>query len=126
MVNRQPLAKQQGITLLGFLIVAAFLGLFVLAGMKLAPVYLEFAKIQSTLEKVRDEQQGGKPSIEQMRSAIQRRFDIEDVRVISAKDVKITRVEGGFELRATYPGRTSYIGNLWLVAEFDTAVEVMR
>lgn len=61
-----------------------------------------------------------------MRTAIQRRFDIEDVRVINARDVKITRVEGGFELRATYDGRTSYLGNLFLVAEFDTAVEVMR
>jgi len=29
-------------------------------------------------------------------------------------------------LRATYDGRTRYLGNLYLVAEFDTAVEVMR
>jgi len=90
------------------------------------PVYLEYAKIQSTLTKVRDEHEGGRPTIEQIRGAIQRRFDIEDVRNMTAKDIKITRVEGGFELRATYEGRASYLGNLFLVAEFDTAVEVMR
>ena len=122
----QSLDHQRGITLIGFIIVAAFIGLFVLAGIKLVPVYLEHAKIESTLIKVRDEHEGQKPTIEQVRGAIQRRFDIEDVRVINARDVKITRVEGGFELRATYDGRTSYLGNLFLVAEFDTAVEVMR
>jgi hypothetical protein len=126
MIHGQSPKRQRGITLLGFLIGAAFIGLFVLAGIKLVPVYLEFAKIQSTLTSVRDEEQGQRPTIEQIRSAIERRFDIEDVRVISAKDVKITRVEGGYELRATYDGRTRYLGNLYLVAEFDTAVEVMR
>jgi hypothetical protein len=126
MIHGQSPRRQGGITLLGFLIAAAFIGLFVLAGIKLVPVYLEFAKIQSTLTSVRDEEQGQRPTIEQIRSAIERRFDIEDVRVISAKDVKITRVEGGYELRATYDGRTRYLGNLYLVAEFDTAVEVMR
>ncbi len=126
MIHGQSPKRQRGITLLGFLIGAAFIGLFVLAGIKLVPVYLEFAKIQSTLTSVRDEEQGQRPTIEQIRSAIERRFDIEDVRVISARDVKITRVEGGYELRATYDGRTRYLGNLYLVAEFDTAVEVMR
>jgi hypothetical protein len=126
MIHGQSPHRQHGITLLGFLILAAFIGLFVLAGIKLVPVYLEHAKIQSTLTKVRDEQQGQRASIEQIRRAIERRFDIEDVRVMSAKDIKITRVEGGYELRATYDGRTRYLGNLFLVAEFDTAVEVMR
>ncbi len=118
--------RQQGITLIGFIIVAAFIGLFVLAAIKLVPVYMEYAQIQSTLEKVRDEFEGGRPSVEQLRYAIERHFDINSVRTLSARDIKITRVEGGFEMRATYDGRTSYIGNLYLVAEFDTAVEVLR
>jgi hypothetical protein len=126
MIHGQSRNRQQGITLIGFLVVGAFIGLFVLAGIKLVPVYMEYAKIESTLEKVRDEYEGQKPSIEQVRSAIERRFDIESVTALTARDIQITRIEGGFEMRATYDGRTSYLGNLFLVAEFDTAVEVMR
>ncbi len=126
MIHGQSRSRQQGITLLGFLISAAFIGLFILAGIKLVPVYMEYAKIQSTLEKVRDEYEGQRPSIEQIRYAIERRFDIESVTSLTARDIQITRIEGGFEMRATYDGRTSYLGNLFLVAEFDTAVEVMR
>jgi hypothetical protein len=118
--------RQQGITLIGFIIVASFIGLFVLAAIKLVPVYMEYAQIESTLEKVRDEFEGERPSVEQLRYAIERHFDINSVRTLSARDIKISRVEGGFEMRATYDGRTSYIGNLFLVAEFDTAVEVLR
>ena len=126
MIHGQSRHRQQGMTLLGFLILGAFVGLFVLAGIKLVPVYMEYAKIKSTLEQVRDEHEGQKPSIEQIRSAIERRFDIESVTTLTARDIQITRIEGGFELRATYDGRTSYLGNLYLVAEFDNAVEVMR
>ena len=126
MIHGQSRSRQQGMTLLGFLIVGAFVGLFILAGIKLVPVYMEYAKIQATLEKVRDEYAGEKPSIEQIRYAIERHFDIESVTSLTARDIQITRVEGGFEMRATYDGRTSYLGNLFLVAEFDTAVEVMR
>ena len=126
MIHGQSRNRQQGITLLGFLIAAAFIGLFILAGIKLVPVYMEHQKIAATLEKVRDEYEGQRPSIEEIRYAIERRFDIESVTSPTARDIKITRIEGGFEMRATYDGRTSYLGNLFLVAEFDTAVEVMR
>ena len=126
MIHGQSRSRQQGMTLLGFLIVGAFVGLFILAGIKLVPVYMEYAKIQATLEKVRDEYAGEKPSIEQIRYAIERHFDIESGTSLTARDFQITRVEGGFEMRATYDGRTAYRGNLFLVAEFDTAVEVMR
>ena len=126
MIHGQSRNRQQGITLLGFLISAAFIGLFILAGIRLVPVYLEHQKIRVTLEKVRDEYEGQRPSIEEIRYAIERRFDIESVTSLTARDIKITRIEGGFEMRATYDGRTSYLGNLFLVAEFDTAVEVMR
>ena len=44
MIHGQSRNRQQGITLLGFLIVGAFIGLFVLAGIKLVPVYMEFTR----------------------------------------------------------------------------------
>ena len=38
MIHGHSRSRQQGITLLGFLILAAFIGLFILAGIKLVPV----------------------------------------------------------------------------------------
>ena len=118
--------RQSGITALGFLIVAAFMGMFLLAGIKLVPVYMEYGKIQATLEKVRDEFKGERPTPEQIRNSIEARFNIEYVNSIAASDVEITRTAAGYNIRAAYEGRVTYLGNLNLVADFDTSVEIAR
>lgn len=118
--------RQSGITALGFLIVAAFVGMFALAAIKLIPVYMEYGKIQATLEKVRDEYKGARPTPEQIRDSIERRFNIEYVNSITARDVEVTRTSGGYKVRAAYEGKVTYLGNLNLVADFDTSVEIAR
>lgn len=118
--------RQSGMTALGFLIVAAFMGMFLLAAIKLIPVYMEYGKIQATLEKVRDEFKGERPTPEQIRDSIAARFNIEYVDSITARDVEITRTASGYSVRAAYEGRVTYLGNLNLVADFDTSIEVAR
>lgn len=118
--------RQSGITAIGFILAAAFAGMFALAAIKLVPVYMEFGKIQATLEKVRDEYKGERPTPEQIRESIERRFDIEYVTSMEARDVVITRTADGYNVRAAYDGRVSYLGNLYFVADFDTSVEVKR
>lgn len=118
--------RQDGITALGFLILAAFLGLFALAAIKLIPVYLENAKIQSTLEKVKEEHDGNRPTVNDIRAAIGRRFNIESVNALQPNDVQIKRISGGYSVDASYDARVSYLGNLYLVAEFSNQIEVMN
>lgn len=118
--------RQEGITALGFLIVAAFLGMFALAALKLVPVYLENAKIASTLAKVKEEHDGNRPTVQDIRGSIERRFNIESVNAMNIGDVQIKRISGGYSVDASYDARVSYLGNVSLVAEFDNYVEVMN
>ena len=66
--------RQQGITAIGFIILAAFIGLFILAGVKLAPVYLEGMDVKSALTKAKTELDGNRPSIVDIRDAIRAPF----------------------------------------------------
>lgn len=116
--------RQHGITAIGALILAAFIGLFILAGVRLAPVYLESMDVKSTLTKVKTELDGTRPSITEIRKSIERRFDVDSVRRISAKDVKIARGGEGYLVDASYEGRVNYIGNLYLVLVFDNKIEI--
>jgi len=59
--------RQQGITAIGFIILAAFIGLFILAGVKLAPIYLEGMDVKSALTKAKTELDGNRPSIVNIR-----------------------------------------------------------
>ncbi len=49
---RRTQSRQAGITTVGFLILAMFIGLFAFAAMRLAPVYLNYIKVTGVLNGV--------------------------------------------------------------------------
>lgn len=118
--------RQAGITTLGLVILAAFVGLFAFAGIRLTPVYLNYMKVVGVVDGVRNEFDGTGASRAQIRSSISRRFDIESVSIITAKDVKVVKVDGGHEVAATYSHKSPFIANVSFVVDFDKRVLVRR
>ena len=95
--------RQRGMTMLGIIVVVIVVGAWVYAGIRLVPKYLEYMRVASTLEKVRDEFDSNPGSTEFMlRKAIERHFDIEMVEVITSNDVEIKKEGGEFTMRAAY------------------------
>ena len=118
--------RQAGITTLGLVILVAFVGLFAFAGIRLAPVYLNYMKIVGVVNGVRDEFDSNNATRAQIRSSISRRFDIESVDIIRAKDVKVVKVDGGHEVAAAYSHKAPFIANISFVVDFDKRVLVRR
>jgi hypothetical protein len=118
--------RQAGITTLGLVILASFAGLFAFAGIRLTPVYLNYMKVVGVVDGVRNEFDGTGASRAQIRSSISRRFDIESVGIITAKDVKVVKVDGGHEVAATYSHKAPFIANVSFVVDFDKRVLVRR
>lgn len=119
-------SRQAGMTTLGLVILASFVGLFAFAGIRLTPVYLNYMKIVGVVDGVREEFDGLNASRSQIRSSISRRFDIESVGIITAKDVKVLKVDGGHEVAATYSHKAPFIANISFVVDFDKRVLVRR
>lgn len=124
--NRFPKARQAGMTTLGLIILAVFIGLFAFAGLRLTPVYLNYMKVSGVIDGVRDEFDGQMTSRAAIRSSISRRFDVDSVGVITAKNVKVTKVDGGFEVRADYEHTAPFIANVSFMVHFDKKVLVRR
>ena len=118
--------RQRGMTTLGMLILVAFVGLFVFAGIRLTPVYLNYMKVAAVVNGVLEEFDGQSPNSAVIRRSISRRFDIESVDQITARDIQVTAKDGGFEVAATYEHSTPYISNLWLTVHFDKRVLIRR
>jgi hypothetical protein len=118
--------RQRGITTLGMIILVAFVGVFVFAGIRLTPVYLNYSKVASVVEGVRKEFDGSGAARSEIRKSISRRFDIESVGVITAKDIKVTTVDGGYEVAATYSHKAPFIANVHFLVDFDKRVLVRR
>lgn len=119
-------SPQAGITALGFLILAIFVGLFAFASIRLTPVYLNYMKVAGVLDGVFKEFDGQNPSRAAIRTSISRRFDVESVGVISARDIKVINDSGGFRVEAVYDHTTPFIANVFFTVRFDKRVLVRR
>jgi hypothetical protein len=113
-------------TTLGLIILVTFVGLFAFAGIRLAPVYLNYMKVVGVIDGVGAEFDATGASRSAIRSSISRRFDIDAVSEITARDVTVTAVDGGFEVAAVYSHKAPFIANVSFVVDFDKRTLVRR
>ena len=124
--GRTALRRERGMTTLGLIILVAFVGLFAFAGIRLTPVYLNYMKVLGVINGVHEEFDGANPTRSAIRSSISRRFDVESVSELTAREVTVTTVDGGFEVRAQYNHVAPFIANVSFSVAFDKAVLVRR
>jgi len=124
--GRIALRRERGMTTLGLIILVAFIGLCAFAGLRLTPVYLNYMKVVGVINGVYDEFDGQNASRSQIRSSIQRRFDVESVSQINSRQILVTAVDGGFEVRAQYDHVAPFIANVSFSVHFDKKVLVRR
>ena len=121
-----PVRREAGMTTLGLIILVVFVGMFAFAGIRLTPVYLNYFKVVGVVNGVYEEFDGQNPSRSVIRTSIARRFSVESVSVITARDVSVTAVDAGFEVAAKYDHTTPFISNISFTAHFDKTVVVRR
>jgi hypothetical protein len=119
-------SRQDGMTTLGLLILVVFIGLFAFAGIRLTPVYLNYLKVAGVLDGVYKEFDSQNASREAIRTSISRRFDVESVSEITARDITVTPQDGGFLIVAKYDHTTPFISNVSFTVSFDKSTLVRR
>ena len=124
--HRRLASRQAGMTTLGFIILALFVGLFAFAVIRLTPVYLNYMKVVGVVDGVFNEFDGMNATRAQVRQSIARRFDVESVNIITARDVKVTSVGNGFEVAAVYDHTSPFIANVSFTVHFNKSVVVRR
>lgn len=117
--------RQAGITVIGFLILAALVGIVGFAGLKLFPLYMQNMRLSTVLDDVRQELDGRNATAGQIRTAISRRFAVEGIQ-LSPDSVKINQARNGFEVSIQHENRTPFIADIWFLVTFDKTVEIRR
>jgi type II secretory pathway pseudopilin PulG len=116
--------RQRGMTFLGMVTILVILGAALYAGIRLVPVFLEYTKVARALEQVRDENVAIETNQQLIRRALERRWDVEDIRSIGWKEVEIKKTSEGYEVRAAYDVEQPFIANIFLLAKFDKLVVI--
>jgi hypothetical protein len=115
---------QHGMTFIGLLCILALAGVVVYAGIRLAPLYLNYMKIARTLDSVAAEVKGDNPDPQAIRNLIDRHFNIEDPSAVTVKDIEITKDDGGVQMHVAYDDTVPYVANVSLSVHFEKTVKV--
>lgn len=112
---------QQGLSMIGFLLVAALVVMAAVVAMKLVPAYIEYFSVKKILVSMGQEAGFRGKSNADIRSDFSRRITADYVNVVKAEDLMINRGTGVPVLSVEYEFRTKLIGNLSLVADFSAS-----
>ncbi len=113
----RSMRKQQG-GIYGVLFVLGVLGIVVMITLKVLPIYLNQMKIAGAVKQIADSPQYTAATVRDIRRDMQKRWDIEDVKHLTVKDVKIIKGKNGRALKYDYEVRVNLVANWDLVLWF--------
>jgi len=117
--------SQGGMTALGFIIIAALVGIVGLAALKVTPMYIKSMRMSTIMADVENDLSGQSPTAVTIRQELARRFSVEDIN-LDTDSLKITQSKNGFTLSIQYEERAPYIADIYLLVAFDKQVEIRR
>jgi Domain of unknown function (DUF4845) len=115
---------QRGITLIGWIILLVPVAIVFYAGIRLAPVYLNYMKVVHTLEQVSSEVRSDGATADGIRNSIGKHFDIESLDYPDPKDLKVTRNDGVWQIQVDYEDQAPLFANLFILVTFNKTVKL--
>ena len=117
--------KQLGVTALGWLILLTPFAIVFYAGVRLAPVYLNYMKVKRAMEQAGSELKatsGGTAA--SIKAAIDKHFEIDMVEYPTTKDLKITRDGAVWMVEMKYDDEAPLFSNVSIHVTFDKVVKM--
>ena len=112
-------ARQRGLTILGFILVAAVVIIFAMVGFRVVPSYVEYYSVKKALE---DTMRGGSvdPNNQQaFRAELARRLQTSYVENVKAADAIIQRSGNQLTAELAWERRLHMFGNAYILLEFE-------
>jgi hypothetical protein len=118
-MHHGTLQQQKGVTLSGLLMWSVILIMIVVLGMKLTPVFLEYVAIQKSFAAIVNDSTLKNASPNEIRLSFNKRANINDIDVISGRDIKISKEKGRLMLKADYSVTIPLFANVSILIDFN-------
>ncbi len=117
--------RQQG-AMYSKLFTLAMLGVAVLVGLRVFPIYMDELKASSAFKAVAESPEARlrTTTVTEMRKMLQARWDIDDIQNLKVSDVKFVKTKDGKVMRYSYEVRTGLFANWALVISFENEVPI--
>ena len=122
----RSVARQKGLTLIGFGIVLVVAGFFAYAAMKLIPVYTEYFGVVKSMKSLQTLPGIESMTIEDIRRKLNVNFDLQyvDDSSIPEKNIQLITKDGQHKLRIFYDKDLPFVYNVDLLVHFDNTVDL--
>jgi hypothetical protein len=122
MHRAQPMNTQQrGLSMIGFLFVAAILVALAMLAMKVVPAYIEFFGVKKVLADMAHQSDLRNMSNGEIRNDFDKRASVGYVEGVTGKDLMVDRRGGIPVVIAEYTFRTKLVHNISLVIDFSAS-----
>jgi Domain of unknown function (DUF4845) len=121
---KTTIQRQQGLTLISLIFVLGIFAFFMLLLFKIAPIYLDHAKVKNALAAIEETVDIETYSESEIRSSLDKRFNLNYVEDIKSQDVKIIKQGSYIRIHANYEVVEKIVGNLSVLVTFDDLVEI--
>ncbi len=118
--------QQQGMTAVGFLLIAALVGLVGYGGLRLFPLFMTQLTIRELMADLKSENDGNGANPTRLMAAIGKRLDVNSVDYPKRQDFVITKTDEGFRIEVDYEDSVPFIANISLLASFNNSVEILK
>jgi hypothetical protein len=118
--------RQRGVTMIGWIFLLIPIVLVLYALLRIGPVYYAHYKLVQAMKGTASNLKSDETLTPQsVRNALNLRFDVDYVDVLTPKDIEVTKSgEGGWIMTAEYERDVNYLGNLHMLLVFNEVVEI--
>ena len=109
--------KQSGVSFLLVFLIGVMLALIAVGAMKIGPAYTEFATAKSAITAIAAGE-GRTGSVNEIRKAFNRRSAIDNITVLTAEDLEISKDGGDVVISFAYSKKVPLFSNVSVVIEF--------
>jgi len=118
--------RQNGMTMLSWLVVLAILVFFILIGIKMIPTYIENYSIKQVLVNMEDDRKVRTMSPNEMKKSFLKRLKINSVYEFDRKSIKIKKEKFGIRFAVDYEIRKPVAGNVSIVMVFSESALIKK
>ena len=118
--------RQTGITFIGWLFLLLPVAIVAFAVIRLVPVYLNYSKVTRAITQTAagEHGSGGAVNPAAVRTALEKRFDVESIDFPKVSDVEIKRTGEHWSLGVTYDDVVSLFGGISLTVHFEKRADI--
>ena len=118
-MRKAPGSTQRGLTIFGFLLVAAVVVIFAMVGFRVVPSYIEYYSVKKSLEDTMRSGNVDPNNLQAFRAELARRLQTSYVENVKANDAVVQRVGNQISAELAWERRLHMFGNAYILLEFE-------